>query len=160
MAENLAPIRAQGREAKRLNDDEGGTFSEHSCPYGPGANRDAWLAGFGGAAEEIRQVDTSTPNTDDVREETPKVVKEGSKGKGSAKSKTEAAKNATAVTTDVTGTGETALVTRVEPANPELTDTVPNPETIIGDPAASTSPAEVQHVDDATGDSVKSSDVM
>lgn len=162
--DNLKPVREQGREAKRLNEEEGsphaGTFSAHSCPYGPGDNRDAWLAGFGGQDEEVKQVDTSTPSADDVRTETAKTVKESAKPKGSKKAKAEAAKDATTVSTETTGTGETSLVTKVAPTNPELGDQVPTPETVIGDPAASTNPAAAQTVDEESGDSVKPNDLM
>jgi hypothetical protein len=56
---NLKHIRQQGLEAKKANDDntdkDGNVIDTgvrittvQDCPYGPGENRDAWMAGFGG----------------------------------------------------------------------------------------------------------------
>lgn len=165
--DDLKHVRQQGRDAKKANDDntdkDGRTidtsktiFSEHDCPYGPGDARDAWLAGFGGQEEAVEQVDTSPATTQDVRTDAKvETVREGAKPKKAAKGKgaQAAAADKTKVVTDVTGTGETSLVTKVVPENPEQSDRVPTPETVIGDPAASTGPndASVQHADDATG---------
>jgi hypothetical protein len=148
--DNLKQVRQQGRDAKTLNEGEGaeaGALSAHSCPYGPGEMRDAWLAGFGGQGETVEQVDTSTQSSDDIRTETPKTVKEGAKPRGSKNAKDQAAKAATTVSTQTTGTGETALKTVVVPTNPELSDQVPTPETVVGDPAASTNPVAVKPAD-------------
>lgn len=165
--DNLKHIRQQGRDAKKANDDNTGedgkiidtgkvTFSEHDCPYGPGDARDAWIAGFGGQEETVEQADTSTATTQDVRPAgNTETVREGAKPKKGAKAKgaQAAAADKTKVVTDVTGNGETSLVTKVVPENPEASDRVPTPETVIGDPAASTGPNDgnVQHADDATG---------
>lgn len=143
--DNLKDVRAQGREAKRINDEENGTLTAHDCPYGPGETRDAWIAGFGGQAEAVEQVNTSTANTSDVRSETPATVRAPAKPRGGSKAaKTEAAKDATTVTTGLTGTAETSLQTTVAPTAPELA------ETVIGDPAAGTSAAEAGGEPDAT----------
>jgi len=150
--DNLKYVRQQGRDAKKQNDasvDDTSVspITAHDCPYGPGDNRDAWLAGFGGAEEPIEQVDTSEPSSDDVRDVAPETVREGKVKDDDGE--------ATKVVVTTTGTGETSLVTKTELANPEASDTVPNPSTTIGDPAASTNPANVQHVDDDTGRSDK-----
>jgi len=163
--ESLKHVRQQGRDAKKANDDNTGadgkivdatkqTFSEHDCPYGPGDARDAWLAGFGGQEEAIEQANTSEPTTDDVRPAgNTETVREGAKPKGRGRKAQEAAADKTKVVTDVTGNGETSLVTKVVPENPEASDRVPTPETVIGDPAASQGPNDgnVQHADDETG---------
>jgi len=166
--DNLKHIRQQGRDAKAANDENTDakgniidtgktTFSEHDCPYGPGDARDAWIAGFGGQEEPIEQADTSKPTTEDVRPKgQTETVREGAKPKKGSKAAKDAAANAgdkTKVVTDVTGNGETSLVTKVVPVDPEASDRVPTPETVIGDPAASQGPNDgnVQHADDATG---------
>lgn len=157
--DTLKHVRQQGRDAKKNNDDNAGNaaatiVSAHDCPYGPGEMRDAWLAGFGGQEEAVEQVDTSTATTDDVRPTgNTDTVKEGAKPKGTKAAKAKQAKEAVTVTTDVTGTGETALKTKVEPTNPELSDRVPTPSTVLGDPTSSQGPndANVMKVDEATG---------
>lgn len=151
---NLKHVRQQGRDAKKHNDDntdkDGNVidtgvrnFTAHDCPYGPGDNRDAWMAGFGGQGEDVEQVDTSTATTQDVRPkgDTTKV-KEGAKPKKAGKGKAgEGAADATKVVTDVTGTGETSLQTKVEQRDPQAADTTGGAaETIIGDPAGSKAP--------------------
>lgn len=158
--DNLKHVRQQGRDAKKANDDnrdkDGNlidtsqkTFTEHDCPYGPGDTRDAWIAGFGGQEEAVEQADTSKPTTDDIRPTgNTDQVRDGKKPK-----KGKDAADQTKVVTDVTGTGETSLQTKVEQANPEQSDQVPTPSTTIGDPAASVAPtdAKVQEADPATG---------
>jgi hypothetical protein len=165
--DNLKHVRQQGRDAKKANDDnrddKGNVidtsktiFTEHDCPYGPGDTRDAWLAGFGGQEEPQEQADTSKPTTQDVRTDAqPETVREGAKPKRGAKkgaaAKTDAEPTKTVVET--TGNAETSLVTKVVPVDPQASDRVPTPETVIGDPAASQGPNDgnVQHADDATG---------
>ncbi len=164
--DNLKHVRQQGRDAKKRNDDNTDAkgnvidtgitmLSAHDCPYGPGELRDAWMAGFGGQQEAVEQVDTSPASSEDVRTDvTAEQVREGAKPKKGKK-----AADQTKVVTDVTGTGETSLQTRVVPANPEASDQVPAPETIIGDPAASQGPgdANVMHPDESAGDDAASS---
>lgn len=139
--DNLKHVRAQGREAKRLNDEENHNITAHNCPYGPGDNRDAWMAGFGGEEEAVEQVDTSQPTTEDVRTETAKTVRAAPKGK--SRGKKAAGKDGnpatgadaigkTTVRTDTTGTGETALTTKVESSG----EAASGIETTVGDPAA------------------------
>lgn len=41
------PIADQGHAAKELG------LTEAECPYGEGANRDAWLKGFGTKADDL-----------------------------------------------------------------------------------------------------------
>lgn len=155
--DNLKHVRQQGRDAKKHNDentDKDGNvidtgvrnFTAHDCPYGPGDNRDAWMAGFGGEEEAIEQVDTSTATTQDVR---PKgdtdTVRKGAKpkaaGKGKGAQAGQGAADATKVVTDVTGTGETSLKTQVQQADPQAADTTGGAaETTIGDPAGSRVP--------------------
>lgn len=138
--DNLKHIRAQGREAKRLNDEENHNITAHNCPYGPGDNRDAWMAGFGGQEEAVEQVDTSQPTTEDVRTETAKPVrkapaKKSSRGKKAAGDQPATGADAigdTTVRTDVTGTGETALTTKVTSEG----EAASGIETTVGDPAA------------------------
>lgn len=157
--DDLKHVRQQGRDAKKLNDDNAGNsgfaqITAHDCPYGPGDQRDAWLAGLGGQEEAQEQANTSTATTDDVRPNgNTETVREGAKPKGSKKAKAQQAKDATKTVTDVTGTGETSLVTKVQQVDPQASDRVPAPETVIGDPSASQGPndANVQHADEATG---------
>lgn len=144
---DLKPVRAQGAAAKALNESGEAVIRQEDCPYGPGENRDAWIAGFGGVAETVEQVDTSTPSDDTVRYEVAETVKEpkGKKTKASAK-------DAKTVRTDTSGTAETSLKTVATATNPELADTVPVPEVVVGDPAASTSPAETSTPVDSDGE--------
>lgn len=129
--DGLKHVRQQGRDAKKANDDNTDKngepintslrrFSEHDCPYGPGDARDAWIAGFGGQEEAIEQVDTSKPTTQDVRPtgdtETVRKPKKPKAKKGQTAQ--EAAADQTKVVTDVTGTGETSLQTKVEQTDP------------------------------------------
>ncbi len=140
--DNLKHIRAQGREAKRLNDEENHNITAHNCPYGPGDNRDAWMAGFGGEEEAVEQVDTSQPTTEDVRTEPAKTVRKAP-AKKSSRSKKAADKDGdpatgadaigdTTVRTETTGTGETALKTTVESSG----EAASGIKTTVGDPAA------------------------
>lgn len=141
----VSHAREQGKMAAEINDDDtNNSVLPHDCPYGPGELRDAWMAGAGFPQEEVRQVDTSTANTDDVRREPAETVRKapasrsrggkgrGGKGRGkSAGDKT--AGDKTAVTTDTTGNAETSLVTKTASAKPEEASTT-NVETKLGDP--------------------------
>lgn len=153
--DSLKHVRQQGRDAKKHNDDntdkDGNVidtgvrnFTAHDCPYGPGDNRDAWMAGFGGQEEDVEQVDTSKATTQDVRPKgNTETVKEGAKPKkaGRGKKAGEGAADATKVVTDVTGTGETSLVTGTQQRDPQAADTTGGAaESVIGDPGASTVP--------------------
>lgn len=145
--DNLKHVRQQGRDAKKHNEDNDGDtgvtqITEHECPYGPGENRDAWMAGFGGQQEAVEQVNTSKPSSDDVRDVAPETVRKGAKPKKGHEG------DATKAVVGTTGNGETSLVTKTELADPEASDLVPTPSTIIGDPAASTNPASVQDTKD------------
>lgn len=152
--DNLKHVRQQGRDAKKHNDDntdkDGNVidtgvrnFTAHDCPYGPGDNRDAWIAGFGGQEEAVEQVDATKPTTQDVRPRgNTETVREGAKPKKAGKGKAgEGAADATKVTQDVTGTGETSLVTKTEQRDPQASDSLSGAaESVIGDPAASKVP--------------------
>ena len=109
--------RQQGADALKMTKDADNpqVFTALDCPYGPGDARDAWLAGFGGAKEEVRQVDTSTATTDDVRREPAKVVRKAAKASGSKRGGRGGKKGQpkTSVETRTTGTGETAVETHV-----------------------------------------------
>lgn len=140
---DLEHVTAQGEAAREINDDDtNNSVLPHDCPYGPGEKRDAWMRGAGFPVEETRQVDTSTANTDDVRREPAETVREapksrsrGGKGRGGSKrsGSRKPAGDKTAVTTDVTGNAETALVTKTGTAKPEEASTT-NIETKLGDP--------------------------
>ena len=152
--DNLKHVRQQGRDAKKANDDntdEKGNqidtslrrFSEHDCPYGPGDNRDAWIAGFGGQEEAIEQADTSKATTEDVRPAgKTDTVREGKKPRAKkGQTAQEAAADQTKSVTDVTGTGETSLKTTTQQADPQASDALGGaPQSVIGDPAASRVP--------------------
>lgn len=110
------PIRAQGAEAKKQE------LTEFDCPYGPGENRDAWMAGFGGKTEEVRQPAPPPPSSDD--QANGNVVRKGKKGAKTA-----------AVQKPAPG-GETSLVTSTETADPTQADG-PAGDVVLGDPSAS-----------------------
>ncbi len=110
------PIRAQGAEAKKQE------LTEFDCPYGPGENRDAWMAGFGGKTEEVRQPPAPKPSADDQAKG--EVVRKGKKGAE------------TAAVQKLAPGGETSLVTTTETADPTQADG-PAGEVVIGDPSAS-----------------------
>lgn len=135
---DIGHARDQGAAARELNDDDSNNTQvlPHDCPYGPGERRDAWMEGAGFPKEEVEQVDTSTPNTDDVRIEPPKTVREAPKRRSSRKGKGKAKASAgdrTKVSTATTGNAETALVTKTGTAKPEEASQA-NIETKLGDP--------------------------
>lgn len=90
-------------------------LTEYSNPYGPGDNHDDWRAGFG-----LGEDRTEEPGKD----------RKGAKPKkGGAKS-----------VVKPTGTGETALTTKIETANPRGGEG-PGSTVTVGDPSASTTAA-------------------
>lgn len=143
---NIQHVRAQGREARKLNDDDSSTMIlPQDCPYGPGENRDAWLEAYHAPKEEVLQADTSKPTTQDVRRDAPpETVRKGAKprrsgGKprrsGGKGKRGKPAPPATKVSTETTGTGETALKTKAGDADPTQLDR-PSLTNVVGDPAA------------------------
>lgn len=132
--------RAQGVQARQLTDDDSNNerFFPQDNPYGPGELADAWSAGFGSGKEEVEQVDTSEPTTDDVRREPAKQVRKGSggarRGRGNDKpSKGKSRKTPTKASTTTTGTAETALETHRTVAEPSEAGQ-PNLDSTLGDP--------------------------
>ena len=121
--------RAQGAEAKKLK------LSEFDNPYGPGENHDAWRAGFGVGKDAVEEpnIEGATAPHDDTRQ-----VRKGAAPKKGKKGET--ADGAKAVVKP-TGTGETAVTTVQETAEPREGEGS-GAEVTVGDPNASTTAAE------------------